>query len=296
MEKLRTDSESDIVNEKYQGPNAAVASAGYMMMSHLAASIVSAIGLGAVGYFAANKTMAVKNAFTRIGETHGQSSNWLIKVPSKVIGWIPKLSEWMVKHLPGGKKISGHAAFAEKETAVAFAGGIGAIAGWIGSTFWGISKGTHEGIRGKRQFDRAKEEILRLREANQDLEKINDNLREKYVEAMSGPARLKNGEKIRISGDEPDQPAPTTGSPVEPSHAHPQTAAGGHHDKPHPHAHDAHPSHSSKDTAAHHADAHPHNSHLGLSHPAHPPHPNAIHKPEHHGALAKAPEHLVGAH
>ncbi|MBX9726568.1 MAG: hypothetical protein K2X09_04815 [Rickettsiales bacterium] len=185
MEKLKVDSTDDIAEERYKGPGPVVASAGYIYISHLAATVVGALALGTLGYFASSKTVAVKEAFTRMGEKYGSSNNWLVKAPASVIGAIPKFSEWMVAHIPGANKISGHSAFEDKQTAVVFASGIGAAVGWVGSTIWGLLKGGHEGNVGKRQHDRLVAEVKNLRETNDDLEKINDDLHAKYVEAST---------------------------------------------------------------------------------------------------------------
>lgn len=249
MEKFKVDSKDDIAEERYKGPGPVVASAGYIYISHLAATVAGAFALGTLGYFASSKTVAVKEAFTRMGEKYGSSSNWLVKAPATIIGAIPKFSEWMVAHIPGAERISGHSALESKQTAVVFASGIGAAAGWVSSTIWGLLKGGHEGNVGKRQHDKLVSEIKSLRETNDDLEKINDELHQKYVEASTTLDDMRRTQKRstpdtdQVSADasaaEPEQAddAPDTLETPEPRiHPHGTSQGPEHHGKIHAHA------------------------------------------------------------
>lgn len=87
----------------------------------------------------------------------------------------------------------------EKFSAAFMGGGIGGAIGYVVSSIWGIAKGSHEGNRGKRQFERAKSEIKHLRETNQDLEKINDQLHAKYVEASTKLDDVKTANESNLS-------------------------------------------------------------------------------------------------
>jgi len=76
------------------------------------------------------------------------------------------------------------------QTAIAvggFAGALGYVGGWLKAAVLGATHGN----RGKTQLERAQREIHALREKNEDLEKVHENLRKDYVEASS---RLKDAE------------------------------------------------------------------------------------------------------
>lgn len=260
MEKRKVDSTEDITLERYKGPGPVVASAGYIYLSHLAATVVGALALGTLGYFASSKTVAVKEAFTRMGEKYGSSSNWLVKAPATIIGAIPKFSEWMVAHIPGAEKISGHSAFESKQTAVVFASGIGAAVGWVGSTIWGLLKGGHESNVGKRQHDaivallnsereQTKAKIKALGETNDDLKKANDELRQKNVEtsptvderhrtqkSSTHDASVASADAMAAAPEQPDNATQSLETPQSKIQPHDETHGPEHLGKIHAHA------------------------------------------------------------
>jgi hypothetical protein len=258
MEKFQTDSKTDIADEPYKGPGPFVVSAGYVYITHLISTIAGAVALGAVGYFAATKTVAVKDAFTRIGNEYGSSTNWLKKVPGSIIGFVPKFSEWMVSHIPGAKRISGHTALEEKNTAVVFAAGIGAFSGWLASTVWGIAKGGHQSNQGKQQHNQLVAALKNERERNDDLEKINDELHAKYVAAATQKEEASEqsaaSEKLADTNEAPHQHAAAEAeADVAPTHHHHETpehsihtqgAHAEHHGKIHAHASHEHAAHA----------------------------------------------------
>lgn len=185
MEKFQVDPNNDITKEPYKGTGPVVASAGYMYLSHMASLLAGFAGLGALGAVADKKTLAIKDSFVKFAEAHSTSKNPLMVVPAKVAKFIPWASEYVANHLPGIKKLASNASIKNKWEAIVFAGGIGGLAGWLGSTVWSIGKGGHIGDQGRRQFERAKAEIQDLRERNDDLEKINDKLHADYQAAAT---------------------------------------------------------------------------------------------------------------
>jgi hypothetical protein len=265
MEKFQVDSKNDILAERYKGPGPVVAGAGYIYISHLASTIAGAIALGALGALASGKALAIKEAFTKFGTTHADSPNSFKKAAAWFVGGIPKLADYSATKLTGtAKKISGnrigHVNEANTKTAAfMFAGGIGAVSGWIGSTIWGGLKGGHEGNVGKRQFNRAKAEIKDLRERNDDLEKINDELHAKYVAAATqkDEAAQQPAVSEKPADTLPSAAPHITSSPFEteaknlqlhhetPEHSiHTQDAHAEHHGKIHAHAQRDHAAHA----------------------------------------------------
>lgn len=181
----------DILDEPYKGPGAIAASAGYVSLYHWVAMVVGFVGLGALGMLAPKQTNAIKDAFIEFSEANKVSSNWLKKAPAHMAGWVTHSADYIAHKVVGlGRNVvrggvQTKPMSEQNLSAFMFAGGIGGVAGWIGSTVIGIIQGGHEGSTGKRQFNRAKAEIKELRERNEDLEKINDELHKKYVEAAT---------------------------------------------------------------------------------------------------------------
>lgn len=207
MDKSLADKQSDITAEHYEGPGAVIASAGYMYVSHGIAAVLGFFALGAVGYAASNKTVALKEAFKSFGERHADSPNILKNSTAWVARSIPRAANFVAKKVTAGTyRIFGER-FADKSiseeaaTATMFAGGIGAAAGWIGSSIWGILKGSHEGHKGKHQFERAKREITELREKNDTLESESHQLK-KQLKAKE------IARDLRISEDNPNVEPP----------------------------------------------------------------------------------------
>lgn len=182
---------TDILDEPYKGPGAIAASAGYVSLYHWVAMVAGFVGLGALGMLAPRQTNAIKDAFIEFSEANKANSNWLKKAPAHMAGWVTHSADYIAHKVVGlGKNVvrggvQTKPMSEQNLSASMFAGGVGGVAGWIGSTVIGIIQGGHEGNTGKRQFARAKAEIKELRERNEDLEKINDALHKKYVEAST---------------------------------------------------------------------------------------------------------------
>lgn len=185
MEKFQVDPKTDITREPYQGSGPVVASAGYMYISHGMAMLASALGMGTAGYYAHARVEKVEQAFQAFAARHGESGNILMRGTAKLAEFLPKLATKIVESLPGAERMLTNPKVKARASSVIFAGGLGAASAWIGSTVWGVLKGSHEGNLGKRQFERAVTEIKHLRETNDDLEKINDELHRRYVEAST---------------------------------------------------------------------------------------------------------------
>ncbi len=190
MEKFKVDPNDDIASEPYKGPGRVVTSAGYIYLSHILATIAGFVGFAIAGAVAHTQTNKVKQWAEMLSDSRAESSG-IKKGFASAIAFISKIAETAshkvfsgLKAL-GGERFKGKSIGEEKMSAALFAGGAGAIAGWVGSTIWGVVKGSNEGNRGKRQFERAKVEIKDLRERNDDLEKINDKLHEEVVEAST---------------------------------------------------------------------------------------------------------------
>lgn len=281
MKKVNIDSDNDIVEEPYKGTSPVVASAGYVYITHWIGIIIGAATLGILGMVASNKTIAIKDAFTQFGKTHANSANSLNKSAAWLVGGIPKMADYFATKFVaaieklGGKNIAKVDTTSQKTAAVMFAGGLGAAFGWVGSTIWGIVKGGHEGNTGKRQFERAKAEIKELRERNDDLGKINEDLHKKYVEAAT---HLDTMEAQPAAAPEATK-HPTNSTLDSPPDTLPAHAKAEHPTHPAPHEHAPHaPHHDKADAPSHHIQAGGHHGH------------------EHHGKLHAHAAHEHAAH
>ncbi|MES2985409.1 MAG: hypothetical protein V4735_09505 [Pseudomonadota bacterium] len=222
METSHSNQPGDIANEPYNGPGRAITSAGYMYVSHALAIVGGFIALGAVGAIASSQTHALKQWAEKLSRSPTEHNGFITQGFAHTVGFVSRGAEHLAEKVFGwGKKLLGtrleSRSIGEEKTAAAlFAGGFGAVFGYIGSTFWGIAKGHKEGDKGKRQFERAKTEIRTLRAINTDLEKINDTLRSKYVEAATSLNDLRTTKQaqdgtLQVASDTP--PAITKETP-----------------------------------------------------------------------------------
>lgn len=272
MEKFKVDSKDDIAEEPYKGPSIAVAAAGEGFLRHFAWAVVGIVVGGVASSLAYNKVGAVKEAFQEFHGANREHAFFLKRWAAKAAGLVVTIAHGLTGHIPGHQHIVKHIPEKRLE-ATLFGGGllgaIGYASGWISALF----TGTVHSNAGKRQFERAKAEIKDLRERNDDLEKINDELHAKYVEAAT------RSEQEELPGS---ASKPTAGPvPME------QAAANADHAHAHPASHTM-----------------PHNATLqdpGMKHhdtPAATIHPHGGHGTQHHGRLhAHAPaEQRAQAH
>lgn len=182
---------NDIATEPYQGPGSFVAGAGYVYLSHWIAAFAGAVAFGAVGVLFSGKTIAFKEMLSEFGLRHRDSANWFKKAAGTVADFVPRMADKAAEKFlgatkrMGGNRLNTSSVSDDTKTAGLFSAGIGSITGFLGSTFWGFAKGHKEGNRGKHQFERAQHEIKNLRELNADLERINNDLHKKYIEAAT---------------------------------------------------------------------------------------------------------------
>jgi hypothetical protein len=166
--------DGDIAKEPYQGPGRIVASAGYMYLSHLAAMLVGFVTLGAVGAIAHQRTHAIKQWADGLMR-NGHDATGITKFTARIITFVSGIAKRAAHGLFTGfqrlmgQRTNGHVMGEDKAAAFLFAGGFGAVIGYVGSSIWGILKGSAHGDQGRRQFERAQMEIKHLRALNDDL-------------------------------------------------------------------------------------------------------------------------------
>ena len=247
MEKAKQSSpDIDVTDESYRGTSRVVASAGYIYLSHLGATLGGMLALGTAAYVAHGKVNNLVKGLHDFAEKGGRirkgairfivgdrpGSHELSNVVKEMTCITPEqkkelaqlvsneelsffqhkaseLTDWLSKRKIGG--------FIEKQStermqATFIGASLGAISGWLTSTIWSIHKGTHEGNKGKHQFIRAKEQIKNLQEDNADLNKINDELHAKYVKAAT---RLDSIDAAREAALRSDAPAADTLAALE---------------------------------------------------------------------------------
>lgn len=239
MEKFQPDpNDSDILKERYKGTSSGVAIAGYAYLSHLGSMIAGLIVGGVAAYFAhrqvngavdkirswSKSDKGFLNVLNRsiFGHTHPTELDALknLKVDGISSTVTQKLDE-LIQRDKGGffqNRAAGFVKFVSKKEKVAtffdnlqpeklsagfMGGGFGVVFGWVASTAWAFFKGGHEGSAGKKQFKRAQAEIEELRDMNDDLNQINDELHAKYREASTQfrNEAVETG-KLRVSADD----------------------------------------------------------------------------------------------
>lgn len=249
-----SDNDTDIATEPYKGPGKVVAGAGYMYLSHAISVAVGAVGFATVGAVAHKQTNTIKAWAARISESRTQSSG-IKKGFATVVAWVSEIAEKAARAVVGwGQKITGtqlqDKTLGEERTAAAFfAAGFGAVFGYIASSIWAIFKGSHQGDRGRRQFERAQEEIKHQREANADLKKSNDRLHQELVEAETKWGKPSTHKDSSLATAAPAEHAVATHhADHSQHHSHTQHA-----DKPH---HQLHTQHESKHDGMIHAAKH----------------------------------------
>lgn len=153
---------NDIATEPYQGPGKTVTSAGYLYISHGLSVVGGFLALGAIGALAHTQTAAIKQWAQKMSAAQADAGV-ITKGFAKLIGVASSIAESAAhKVFSGLKKLAGSrfqgkSLGEERAAAGLFAGGFGAITGYVGSTLWGIVKGIHEGDKGKHQFERAQQ-------------------------------------------------------------------------------------------------------------------------------------------
>jgi len=281
--------EGDIATEKYRGPGIGITSAGYMYVSHLIAMIGGFLGFTALGMLMHQRTNAIKSwaeNLTKAGKEIGVIKRGFAWIVGGVSNIAEGLSEKLFGSIKGfansslgksliGDRLNGKSIGEERVAAGLFAGGFGAVLGYAGSTVWGVLKGHKHGNKGKRQFERAQEEIKHLREVNDDLEQINDRL---HAEIRKTATKYNDAAEAKA----PEMGKPHEKKPVtEPL---PDAAA--------THTHAAHTAHH--ESLANHGEHH-HAANHGEHHHTAAPHAHALASGrEHHGTFAaKAHEPVV---
>lgn len=242
MNKSESNEKDDSLDERYKGPGPIVAAAGYVSLYHWVAMVVSFVACGALGMLAAKPTIAAKEMFTEFSQANKTSSNWLMKIPAHVAGWIPRGADYIAhKVVSLGKNvvrdtIKTQPMSEQKLSAFMFAGGVGGAVGWIGSTIWGIIQGGHEGNVGKRQHDT----IMALRKSEREQSKAEIKTLRERIDALekkqAEPTTQNNASEptTRVGSD--------TLKPEQRIHAHTEHATE-HHGKVHAqpqHKHAAH--------------------------------------------------------
>ena len=111
--------------------------------------------------------------------------NWFV---SHTFGIIPGVGKHVKKALRNATETEIGGVFKANDSkltnALTFGGTVG-FAGYVAGWAKALITGAQHGNQGKRQFERAQEQINSLKEDNADLNKINDDLHEKYVKAST---------------------------------------------------------------------------------------------------------------
>lgn len=198
MEKFHHTVKDDITQEDYHGSGPLVASAGYAYLSHLGAVVTGMLVTGTAAYFSHGRVNQFVDKMRGLKTGDTGLRNWLLQsvfgspagshelntaiqtvtgeskeklaelIAHQERGFFENEAVAVVKKLSKNKKAGDfiETLKPEKLSAAFMGAGLGAGLGYISSSVWAFTKGCHEGNAGKKQFARAKEEIIQLRAEN----------------------------------------------------------------------------------------------------------------------------------
>jgi hypothetical protein len=166
MTKDPTPMPADIAQEPYAGTSVTVAAAGASFISHWVLAAVG-VGVGAVGSYLGYKQVnrleeGLRNFHQRYsGAEHGV----VMRLMATLANWTTRGSRFVVEETPGMKTLIKKMNVSEKRMeAVVFGSGLlGAFGFFIAPLAFAVRGGT-QAHQGKLQFQRAQEEIRRLRQ------------------------------------------------------------------------------------------------------------------------------------
>lgn len=209
MERPSTAPENDITQEPYKGPGRFVTAMGEGAAIHYATGTGGLIGGGIAGGFFYKKVSAIEQSFASFFEKNRHSTNLFKKIPANCAGFARFVAHKSVEHLPGRERIFSRIP-KERLEAVIFAGGLAGFVGFFVVPIFSAFSGVKHANEGKRQFSRAKEEILATREEL-------DAVREQYARTKMELDDLKVGagdSSVKITPDATPTPQPVIDHPA----------------------------------------------------------------------------------
>lgn len=220
MEKYsRNNRDDDIARDHYRGPDPIAAAAGEGFIAHFQWAILGLLGGGFATWLfhkpVLNKVTQWRSYGAKLIESDNGFTRGLGKLINGVFGHgdaaiIPAdklhhvteehrhgFGRFLLNHtvglFPGGREFIEQHLKGDRMTIAVTGGGLFAFFGYVVLPWFLGGKGFEKGLEGKRQFDRAKDEIWDLRAENDQLRQRNAQLKTQMTEEQD----------LRVSKDEP---------------------------------------------------------------------------------------------
>lgn len=190
----------DIAQQPYRGPSVASAAAGEGYIAHFQWAGLGLLIGGGLAALIPNSINKIAAGFSTFHHNHRTSSNGFMRLGALSVGAIRHGVDFITGHIPGktwlSTKMAGH-----RYEAVIFGGSLASAFGFFVVPWLLAGKGISKGLEGRRQFERAKDEIW-------DLRAENDQLRERTVELKTQlndleTSRAAEEKRLRVRQDEP---------------------------------------------------------------------------------------------
>ena len=195
--------EGDIATEPYKGVGRGVAAAGGAFIAHWVAAFIGLIAGGVAGGFFPKQVSAIEKGFEEFSK--GASPGFFMRMLRGAAGLIQQgsehMSELITKRSFFEPLVNRFKINPKRVDAIIFGGGITALMGFIGSSLLYGGRAFAQAGEGKAQFERARREIIEMREQY-------DTLRDKYMRTRMELEDIRttrdvNQGKLNISGDDP---------------------------------------------------------------------------------------------
>lgn len=197
MERPVEQHDSDITKEPYKGPGWLVTGAGEGAIAHYGTLFLGLFGGGALSGIFYKQVDKVEQSFRNFHTRNISSENILIKAMAATAGWVQHSADKLASHMP--KKLLNKVP-QERVRAVIFGGGILGFVGFFLAPVYFMFTGAKHSNDGRRQFERAKDEILTTRAER-------DALRDKYVQSQIELDTIKAAQKtepgLKVAADNP---------------------------------------------------------------------------------------------
>jgi hypothetical protein len=174
---------SDIVDEPYYGTNEAISGLGYGAVETkfgIVGGVVAGAGVGALaGERVTNAEKALSNGLTKgIKALEGSEGamkfvTWLPRITLRFCNWLVGVAKNSPEHLlhsmPKGTQEAITKNLGKRFDAALIGAGLGALVGMVAASITGAAHGANVAYSGRVQHSRAKNEIKKLRNENQEL-------------------------------------------------------------------------------------------------------------------------------
>lgn len=203
MKKDPKQFQGDITKEPYKGPSVVSAAAGEGYIAHFQWAGLGLLIGGALSALVPTSVNKIASSFEKFHVEYKFNENVLTRISALTVGAIRSGTDFITGHIPGKNWLATKMR-PDRYKAVIFGGSLASAFGFFVVPWLLAGKGASKGLEGRRQFQRAKDEIVELRAENSDLREHNIELKTRITDVETTLAAQEN--RLRISSDE--TPAP----------------------------------------------------------------------------------------